>query len=230
MKILLVEDDARTADFIVKGLQQAGYSCVHAADGADGWMQFKCEGGDLAIIDIMLPIMDGISLIGKIRASGSTMPIIVLSARNSVDDKIRGLEAGGDDYLVKPFAFAELLARIQAQFRRASRAGTPTTLSVDDLSLDLVSRKVYRGRTRIDLQPLEFMLLEYLLRNAGRVVSKTMIMEHVWSYNFDPQTNIVETRVCRLREKIDKPFEGKLLHTVRGFGYVLETEADFRYR
>ena len=156
--------------------------------------------------------------------------MIVLSARSSVDDKIRALQTGGDDYLVKPFSFSELIARIQALLRRASATAEPSTLTVGDLSIDLLSRKVYRGSTRIDIQPLEFTLLEYLARNAGRVVSKTMIMEHVWEYNFDPQTNIVETRMCRLREKLDKPFKEKLLHTVRGFGYVLEPEADFRHR
>ena len=158
------------------------------------------------------------------------MPVIVLSAKNSVADKIRGLQNGGDDYLVKPFSFSELVARIQALLRRAGSSAESSTLTVGDLVIDLLSRKVYRGSERIDIQPLEFSLLEYLARNAGRVVSKTMIMEHVWEYNFDPQTNIVETRMCRLREKIDKPFPEKLIHTVRGFGYVMEREADFRHR
>ena len=178
----------------------------------------------------MLPGLDGFTLIEKLRAAGIKLPVIVLSARSSVDDKIRALQTGGDDYLVKPFSFSELIARIQALLRRASATAEPSTLTVGDLSIDLLSRKVYRGSTRIDIQPLEFTLLEYLARNAGRVVSKTMIMEHVWEYNFDPQTNIVETRMCRLREKLDKPFKEKLLHTVRGFGYVLEPEADFRHR
>ena len=178
----------------------------------------------------MLPGLDGFTLIEKLRAAGIKLPVIVLSARSSVDDKIRALQTGGDDYLVKPFSFSELIARIQALLRRASATAEPSTLTVGDLSIDLLSRKVYRGSTRIDIQPLEFTLLEYLARNAGRVVSKTMIMEHVWEYNFDPQTNIVETRMCRLREKLDKPFKEKLLHTVRGFGYVLEPEADFQHR
>ena len=230
MKILLVEDDARTADFILKGLQQSGYTTVHAADGPDGLFKATTESCDLAVVDIMLPGLDGFTLIEKLRAAGIKLPVIVLSARSSVDDKIRALQTGGDDYLVKPFSFSELIARIQALLRRASATAEPSTLTVGDLSIDLLSRKVYRGSTRIDIQPLEFTLLEYLARNAGRVVSKTMIMEHVWEYNFDPQTNIVETRMCRLREKLDKPFKEKLLHTVRGFGYVLEPEADFRHR
>lgn len=230
MKILLVEDDARTADFILKGLQQSGYSTVHAVTGPDGLFKAETAECDLAIIDIMLPGMDGFTLIEKLRADRITMPVIVLSAKNSVADKIRGLQNGGDDYLVKPFSFSELVARIQALLRRAGASAESSTLTVGDLVIDLLSRKVYRGSERIDIQPLEFSLLEYLARNAGRVVSKTMIMEHVWEYNFDPQTNIVETRMCRLREKIDKPFPEKLIHTVRGFGYVMEREADFRHR
>ena len=230
MKILLVEDDARTADFILKGLQQSGYSTVHAVTGPDGLFKAETEECDLAIVDIMLPGMDGFTLIEKLRADRITMPVIVLSAKNSVADKIRGLQNGGDDYLVKPFSFSELVARIQALLRRAGSSAESSTLTVGDLVIDLLSRKVYRGSERIDIQPLEFSLLEYLARNAGRVVSKTMIMEHVWEYNFDPQTNIVETRMCRLREKIDKPFPEKLIHTVRGFGYVMEREADFRHR
>lgn len=230
MKILLVEDDTRTADFILKGLQQSGYIAVHAPNGKDGFFKATSESYDLAIVDIMLPDLDGFSLIGKLRSQGLTLPVIVLSARSSVEDKIRALQIGSDDYLVKPFSFSELIARIQALLRRTGTGGDSSVLTVGDLSINLLSRKVYRGETRIDIQPLEFTLLEYLARNAGRVVSKTMIIEHVWEYNFDPQTNIVETRMCRLREKIDKPFKEKLLHTVRGFGYVLEPEADFQHR
>jgi two-component system, OmpR family, response regulator len=169
----------------------------------------------------MLPKRDGLSLIEALRARGVTTPVLILSARRSVDDRVRGLQTGGDDYLTKPFAFAELLARVQALVRRASRSVEPTTMSVDDLSVDLLSRKVARGGTAIDLRPREFALLEYLMRNAGKVVSKTMILSHVWDYNFDPQTNIVDVLVSRLREKIDRPFQKKLLHTVRGVGYVL---------
>ncbi len=222
MKILLIEDDARTAAFILKGLKQAGFTTVHAEDGKTGLFKAKTEEFDLAVIDIMLPVMDGFTVIEKIRAAKITTPIIILSAKNAVEDKIRGLQLGSDDYLAKPFSFSELLARIQALLRRANTASDPTTLTVADLTIDLLSHKVTRGNVRIDIQPLEFQLLEYLVRNTGRVVSKTMIMEHVWEYNFDPQTNVVEARVCRLRDKIDKPFERKLIHTVRGFGYVLE--------
>ena len=222
MKILLIEDDARTAAFILKGLKQAGFTTVHAEDGKTGLFKAKTEEFDLAVIDIMLPVMDGFSVIEKIRAAKITTPIIILSAKNAVEDKIRGLQLGSDDYLAKPFSFSELLARIQALLRRANTASDPTTLTVADLTIDLLNHRVTRGNVRIDIQPLEFQLLEYLVRNTGRVVSKTMIMEHVWEYNFDPQTNVVEARVCRLRDKIDKPFERKLIHTVRGFGYVLE--------
>ena len=222
MKILLIEDDARTAAFILKWLKQAGFTTVHAEDGKTGLFKAKTEEFDLAVIDIMLPVMDGFSVIEKIRAAKITTPIIILSAKNAVEDKIRGLQLGSDDYLAKPFSFSELLARIQALLRRANTASDPTTLTVADLTIDLMSHRVTRGNVRIDIQPLEFQLLEYLVRNTGRVVSKTMIMEHVWEYNFDPQTNVVEARVCRLRDKIDKPFERKLIHTVRGFGYVLE--------
>ena len=222
MKILLIEDDARTAAFILKGLKQAGFTTVHAEDGKTGLFKAKTEEFDLAVIDIMLPVMDGFSVIEKIRAAKITTPIIILSAKNAVEDKIRGLQLGSDDYLAKPFSFSELLARIQALLRRANTASDPTTLTVADLTIDLLSHRVTRGNVRIDIQPLEFQLLEYLVRNTGRGVSKTMIMEHVWEYNFDPQTNVVEARVCRLRDKIDKPFERKLIHTVRGFGYVLE--------
>ena len=222
MKILLIEDDARTAAFILKGLKQAGFTTVHAEDGKTGLFKAKTEEFDLAVIDIMLPVMDGFSVIEKIRAPKITTQIIILSAKNAVEDKIRGLQLGSDDYLAKPFSFSELLARIQALLRRANTASDPTTLTVADLTIDLLSHRVTRGNVRIDIQPLEFQLLEYLVRNTGRVVSKTMIMEHVWEFNFDPQTNVVEARVCRLRDKIDKPFERKLIHTVRGFGYVLE--------
>ena len=218
----MIEDDARTAAFILKGLKQAGFTTVHAEDGKTGLFKAKTEEFDLAVIDIMLPVMDGFSVIEKIRAAKITTPIIILSAKNAVEDKIRGLQLGSDDYLAKPFSFSELLARIQALLRRANTASDPTTLTVADLTIDLLSHRVTRGNVRIDIQPLEFQLLEYLVRNTGRVVSKTMIMEHVWEYNFDPQTNVVEARVCRLRDKIDKPFERKLIHTVRGFGYVLE--------
>ena len=222
MRILIVEDDAQTAVFVAKGLQQAGFRTCHAADGLDGLFKAKTEPFDLAVIDIMLPKLDGFSVIEEIRGAKLTLPIIVLSARDSVESKIKGLEKGGDDYLAKPFSFSELLARIQALLRRAGRTAEPTTLVVQDLELDLLRRKVTRGGETIDLQPLEFQLLEYLMRNQGRVVSKTTILEHVWEYNFDTQSNIVEAGISRLREKVDKPFDTKLIRTVRGFGYVLE--------
>jgi len=222
MRVLLIEDDRKTAEFIAKGLAQAGIRSCHAADGLDGLFKAKTEPFDLAVIDIMLPKLDGLSVIGEIRAAGLTLPIIVLSARDSVESKVSGLEKGGDDYLAKPFSFAELLARIHSLLRRASSAAEPTALTVQDLRLDLLRRKVFREEVEIELQPLEFQLLEYLMRNRGRVVSKTTILEHVWEYHFDTQSNIVEAGISRLREKIDKPFDRKLIHTVRGFGYVLE--------
>ena len=222
MKILLVEDDERIASFITKGLKQAGYAVNHASNGEDGLHFATQEEYDLAIVDIMMPKLDGLSLINRLRQKKIVTPVIVLSAKNSVDDKVKGLQAGGDDYLVKPFSFTELLARVQAIIRRTSLNPETTLLEIADLKLDMLSRKVFRGKKEIILQQGEFVLLEYLMRNAGRVVSKTMITEHVWDYNFDPQTNIIEARVCRLRDKIDRNFDRKLLHTVRGFGYVIE--------
>lgn len=222
MNILLIEDDAKTADFIAKGFTQSGFTVTAVASGTEGLTQLSTVPFDIAVVDVMLPGIDGISLVSQARQAGCTTPVIFLSAKGSVEDKIMGLEAGGDDYLSKPFSFTELLARIQAMLRRTQSRNQPTTLTVADLSMDLIARKVTRGGQRIELQPQEFSLLEYLMRNTGRVVSRTMILEHVWEYNFDPQTNIVETRLCRLREKVDKEFERKLIHTVRGFGYVLE--------
>ena len=226
MKILVVEDDARSAEFLVNGLKQSGYLCEYAADGLDGLFKAEHSGCDLAVVDVMLPKLDGLSMISEMRKRKINLPVIVLSARDAVDDRIRGLQAGGDDYMTKPYSFSELIARISALMRRSSGAAESTRLTVADLELDLLRRKAKRGNVEIELQPLEFSLLEYLARNAGRVISRTMIMEHVWEYNFDPRTNIVETRICHLREKIDKPFEIKLLHTVRGFGYVLEARPE----
>ena len=185
---------------------------------------------DVAIVDVMLPKRDGLALIDELRRRKVTTPVLILSARRSVDDRVRGLQAGGDDYLTKPFAFAELLARVQALLRRSTRSPEPTTLTVDDLELDLLSRRVTRGGRPIDLRPREFALLEYLMRNAGRVVSKTMILSHVWDSQFDPQTNVVDVLVSRLRDRIDRPFERKLLHTVRGVGYVLRAVSTFGLR
>jgi two-component system OmpR family response regulator len=218
---LIIEDDRTIADFVTRGLRESGFAVDHAADGEAGLEAALRQNFDVAIVDLMLPKRDGLSVIDELRRRGRATPVLILSARRSVDDRVRGLQAGGDDYLTKPFAFSELLARVQALVRRASRAPEPTSLTVADLSLDLLTRKVTRAGTSIDLRPREFALLEYLMRNAGKVVSKTMILSHVWEYNFDPQTNIVDVLVSRLRDKIDRPFETKLLQTVRGVGYVL---------
>jgi two-component system OmpR family response regulator len=222
MKVLLVEDDSRTAAFVIKGMQQEGFTVDHAKDGEEG-LHFALQATyDVAVVDIMLPKLDGLSLIERLRGAQCNVPVIVLSARSSVDDRVKGLSVGADDYLMKPFAFAELLARIQALLRRSTVLSDSTLMELSNLRVDVSRRKVFRGKLEIDLQPKELALLEYLLRNAGRVVSKTMIMEHVWDYNFDPKTNVVEARICRLRDKIDRDFEPKLIHTIRGVGYVLE--------
>lgn len=221
MRALLVEDDPPIADFVARGLREAGFAVDHAADGDIGLIAASTRAHDVAVVDLMLPGRDGLSLIEEMRRRGILTPVLILSARRSVDDRVRGLQAGGDDYLTKPFAFTELLARVQALVRRATRTAEPTSLTVDDLVLDLLSRRVTRSSVPVDLRPREFALLEYLMRNAGRVVSKTMILSHVWEYSFDPQTNVVDVLVSRLREKIDRPFATKLLHTVRGVGYVL---------
>lgn len=222
MRILVVEDDVKIASFIIKGLKAAGYAVDHALDGETGLDMALGEPYDTAIIDIMLPKRDGLSIIERMRKENVHTPVIILSAKGSIDDRVKGLQIGSDDYLTKPFAFSELLARVQALIRRTSGLSEPTRLTVGDLSFNLLTREVTRGGRKIDLQPIEFSLLEYLMRSAGRVVSKTMIMEHVWNYNFDPQTNVVEARICRLRDKIDRDFEPKLIHTIRGVGYVLK--------
>ena len=222
MRILLVEDDAKIASFIAKGLKAAGYAVDHAGDGEKGLQMVLTEPYDTAIIDIMLPKLDGLSLIERMRKEKIQTPVLILSAKGSVEDRVKGLQSGSDDYLIKPFAFSELIARVQALIRRASGITEPTKLNVADLSVNLLTREVTRCGKSIELQPIEFSLLEYLMRNTGRVVSKTMIMEHVWDYNFDPQTNVVETRICRLRDKIDRSCEKPLIHTVRGVGYVLK--------
>jgi two-component system OmpR family response regulator len=222
MRILVVEDDIKIAQFIQKGLKSSGFAVDHATTGNQGLERALEDPYDAMIVDIMLPEMDGISLIKKIRGERKNTPVIILSARDRVDDRVKGLQAGADDYLTKPFAFSELLARIQALIRRAGNVTDPVMLAYEDLSIDILKRQVKRDNQLIEVQPLEFSLLEYLLRNKERVVSKTMIMEHVWNYNFDPMTNVVESRICRLRDKIDKEFEPKLIHTVRGAGYVLK--------
>jgi heavy metal response regulator len=223
VRILVIEDDEKLASFIVQGLEQSGMAVDHAANGGDGLRLALSESYDAAVIDIMLPRMDGLTVIQKMREGHVDTPVIILSAKRTVDDRVKGLQSGGDDYLVKPFAFTELLARVQALIRRSTRAVEPHALKVGDLTMDLLSRQACRGEKLIELQPREFSLLEYLMRNAGRVVTKTMILEHVWDYSFDPQTNVVDVLVCRLRNKIEKDFPEKLIHTIRGVGYVLKT-------
>ena len=224
MRVLVVEDDAKIASFVAKGLREAGYAADTAADGEEGLYLAETQKYDAAVVDTMLPKLDGISLIEAMRDRRIQTPVIILSAKRSVDDRVRGLQAGGDDYLTKPFAFSELLARVQALVRRATGKAEPTVLEVGDLSVNLLTREVIRAGEPIQLQPKEYALLEYLMRHAGRVVSKTMIMEHVWNYHFDPETNVVEARICRLRDKIDKGRAQPLIHTVRGVGYVLRED------
>jgi DNA-binding response OmpR family regulator len=221
MRVMLVEDDRKIATFVVQGLQQAGFAVDHLERGEDGLHLAFTQPYDVAIIDLMLPGLDGLSLIGELRQHQIKTPVIILSAKRSVDDRVRGLHTGSDDYLTKPFAFAELLARVHALIRRSTGATDPTRLVAGDLIIDLYSRKVTRADRTIDLQAREFALLEFLMRHAGRVVSKTMILEHVWNYQFDPQTNVVDVLVCRLRHKVDRDFVVKMIQTIRGMGYVL---------
>ena len=221
MRALLVEDDPTIADFVARGLREAGFAVDRAGDGEEG-LQLATGGDyDVAIVDVMLPRRDGLSLIRELRRQQVRTPVLILSAKHTVDDRVVGLEAGGDDYLIKPFAFTELLARVQALIRRATSAPASTQLTVGDLTLDLRTRRAVRGGREIELRPREFALLEYLMRNAGRVVSKTMILSHVWDYSFDPRTNVVDVLVHRLRERIDRDFDHKMIQTVRGMGYVL---------
>jgi|SRR5437868_732626 len=220
MRLLVVEDDKKIASFVVNGLKQNGFAVDHCADGEEALFMARSVPYDAAVVDIMLPKMDGLALVQSLRREQIRVPVLILSAKASVDDRVKGLQAGGDDYMVKPFAFSELLARVQALLRRATHSSEPTRLQAGDLSLDLLTREVKRGGQTIELQAREFSLLEFLLRHAGRVVTKTMILEHVWDYSFDPQTNVVDVLVCRVRNKIDK--EKKLLHTIRGVGYVLK--------
>ena len=222
MRILVVEDDRKIASLVVRGMEQAGFAVDHAEDGDDALHLVLSGSYDAAIMDVMLPKLDGLTIIERMRQQKILTPVIVLSAKRSVDDRVRGLQTGGDDYLVKPFSFSELLARVHALIRRANHETEPTRLLIGELSLDLLSREVRRAGKKIDLQPREFSLLEYLMRNSGRVVSKTMIIEHVWGYNFDPQTNVVDVLVSRLRNKVDRDFEKKMIHTHRGVGYALK--------
>ena len=221
MKILLVEDDRETASYLVKGLSESGYTVDRAEDGRDGLYLASAGGYDAIVLDRMLPGMDGLAMLGALRAAGIGTPALILSALGRVDDRVRGLRAGADDYLVKPFAFSELLARLEALLRRGAGAPSATGLRVGDLELDLLTRAVKRAGKPIELLPREFRLLEYLMRNAGHVVTRTMLLEHVWDYHFDPQTNVIDVHISRLRQKIDRSFERPLLHTVRGAGYCL---------
>ena len=221
MRLLVVEDDRHIAEFVQTGLREAGYAVDHASDGNEAFALATRETYDAAVVDLMLPKLDGLSLIESLRQHGVATPVLILSAKRTVDDRVRGLQAGGDDYLTKPFAFAELLARVQALLRRGRPQTEPTRLVAGPLSIDLLSREVTRAGQTLDVQPLEFSLLELLARNVGRVLSKTAIQQHVWDFDFDPQTNVVEVLVHRLRQKVDADFEPKLIQTVRGAGYVL---------
>ncbi|HZF28770.1 MAG TPA: response regulator transcription factor [Gammaproteobacteria bacterium] len=224
MRILVIEDDKDVASFIRNGLAQAGYNVDHADNGKDGLFLATTEDYDVLVVDRMLPGVDGLTLIRTLRASQDSTPVLILSALGEVDDRVKGLKAGGDDYLVKPFAFSELLARLEALDRRAKTGGDApsTVLKAADLEMDLLRREVRRGSELIDLQPREFQLLEFLLRHAGQVVTRTMLLEGVWDYHFDPQTNVIDVHVSRLRSKIDRGFDRPLLHTVRGVGYRLD--------
>lgn len=221
MRILVVEDDLEAAAYVVKGLKEYGHLVDHAPDGEQGLVQGLGGGYDVLVVDRMLPERDGLSLIETLREEGDATPILILSALGEVDDRVKGLKAGGDDYLTKPFAFAELLARIEALVRRQNPSQVQTQLKVADLELDLLSRKVLRNGNEIDLQPREFKLLEYLMKHADQVVTRTMLLENVWEYHFDPQTNVIDVHISRLRSKIDKNFDLPLLHTIRGAGYSL---------
>lgn len=224
MRILVVEDDKKIASFISKGLKETGFAVDVASDGVDGLHLGVTEPYDAAVVDIMLPGLDGISLIERLREKKIATPVIILSAKRSVDDRVKGLQSGGDDYMTKPFSFSELLARIHALIRRSTRESEPSTLRAGSLTIDLLARRAKRGDQDITLPSREFALLEYLIRNKGRIVSKTSILEHVYDYSFDPQTNVVDVLVCRLRNKVDRDFDQKMIHTVRGMGYVLKEQ------
>jgi two-component system OmpR family response regulator len=226
MRLLLVEDDAEVARFVCKGLQEAGHVVEHAANGRDGLFLAASEQFDVLVLDRMLPGgVDGVRLVETLRAQENRTPVLFLSALSAVDERVRGLKAGGDDYLVKPFAFAELLARVEALGRRPTVEAPATRLKIADLEMDLLSRSVTRGGKRLDIQPREFRLLEHLLRHAGQVVTRTMLLEKVWDYHFDPQTNVIDVHVSRLRQKVDKGFDRPLIHTVRNAGYMIRAEA-----
>ncbi|MGL1890280.1 MAG: response regulator transcription factor [Spirochaetaceae bacterium] len=223
MKILIVEDDKKISAFVAKGLKESGFTVDQVYSGEEGFIMLKSNSYDAAIMDIMMPgELNGLQVIEKMRDNSIKTPVLILSAKRSVDDRIIGFQKGGDDYITKPFSFAELLARLQALIRRSTMSDTSTELHYKDLSLNLLTREVIRAGDVIECQPREFSFLEYFIRNQGNVLSKTLIMEHIWEYNFDPQTNVVDVLVCRLRNKIDKDYDEKLIHTIRGVGYVLK--------
>lgn len=223
MRILLIEDDQSVADFILRGFREAGHTIDHSDNGKDGLFLATTESYDVLIIDRMLPGVDGLAITRTLRASENNTPVLILSALGQVDDRVKGLQAGSDDYLVKPFAFSELEARVEALSRRSlGKTVTDTTLTIADLEMDLLARTVHRAGTTIDLQPRDFQLLEYLMRHVGQVVTRTMLLEHVWDYHFDPQTNVIDVHISRLRAKIDKGFDAPLIHTIRGAGYKID--------
>ncbi len=223
MRILVIEDDKKIAEYIRKSLESEGFTVTNCHDGPDGYSEAKSGTYDAAVVDIMLPEMDGLEVIERLRGEGVNLPVLILSARQSVDDRIQGLQRGGDDYLVKPFSFNELLARLQALIRRDKQTSLPTMLSTHDLEMDLLKREVTRQGEKIELPAKEYALLELLMRNAGKTISKTTILEQVYDYNFDPQTNVVDVLVFRLRNKVDKDYEPKLIETIRGVGYVIKS-------
>lgn len=222
MRILIIEDDIEAAEAMVRGLGEAGYDCLHAADGAAGLAQAQKRGFDVLIIDRMMPRMNGVEVVSTLRREGDATPVLFLSALGEVSDRVDGLTAGADDYLVKPYAFPELIARVEALSRRRETGAVATTLKVGDLEMNLIARTVHRGPTEIDLQPREFQLLEFMMRHAGQSVTRTMLLEKVWEYHFDPQTNVIDVHISRLRSKVDKGFDRQMLQTVRGAGYRLD--------
>ncbi len=221
MRILAIEDDATVAGFLKKRLGEDGHRVDHAADGQDGLRLASANDYEVMIVDRMLPGLDGLTVIQTVRSGGDQTPILILSALGEVDDKVRGLKAGGDDYLVKPFAYSELMARVESLVRRFSSREERTSLQIADLKMDLLSREVSRDDQDIDLKPREFLLLEYLMRHAGQILTRTMLLEAVWDYHFDPQTNVIDVHISRLRQKVDRAFDQPLIHTIRGAGYVL---------
>ncbi len=222
MRILIIEDDLEAAEAMARGLSEAGYDCTHAADGAAGLAEAQKRGFDVLIVDRMMPKMNGVEVVSTLRREGDATPVLFLSALGEVADRVDGLQAGADDYLVKPYAFPELIARVEALSRRRETGAVATTLKVGELEMNLIARTVHRGASEIDLQPREFQLLEFMMRHAGQSVTRTMLLEKVWEYHFDPQTNVIDVHISRLRSKIDKGFDRQMLQTVRGAGYRLD--------